>query len=139
MFNLTQIFKNNENLHITPILMNNEPIFFPSELEEQLGYEWLAHTITQMQTMRNGKDYEELEGDKLKELKELLIRCNLNAIDKKASSLVVLKESGLNKLLLRSDKPICQKFADWVVDEVLPSIRKIGEQWQNILIFRLCQ
>jgi prophage antirepressor-like protein len=35
-------------------------------------------------------------------------------------------ESGLYRLVLRSDKEESTKFMDWVVDDVLPSIRKNG-------------
>ena len=37
-----------------------------------------------------------------------------------------LTESGVYKLIFKSRKPIAEKFQDWVVDEVLPSIRKQG-------------
>lgn len=39
---------------------------------------------------------------------------------------VLLSESGLYKLVMRSDKPEARKFQDWVAREVLPSIRKHG-------------
>lgn len=39
---------------------------------------------------------------------------------------VLLSESGLYKLVMRSDKPEARKFQDWVTREVLPSIRKHG-------------
>jgi prophage antirepressor-like protein len=35
-------------------------------------------------------------------------------------------ESGLYKLILRSDKPEAREFQDWVTREVLPSIRRTG-------------
>ena len=38
-----------------------------------------------------------------------------------------INECGLYKLIMRSDKPIAQKFQEWVCEEVLPSIRKKGE------------
>lgn len=37
-----------------------------------------------------------------------------------------LTESGVYKLVFKSRKPSAEKFADWVADEVLPSIRKYG-------------
>lgn len=39
---------------------------------------------------------------------------------------VVINESGLYALVLRSRKPEARKFAKWVTSEVLPSIRKTG-------------
>ena len=37
-----------------------------------------------------------------------------------------LTESGVYKLIFKSDKKEAEKFQDWVTDEVLPNIRKIG-------------
>ena len=38
----------------------------------------------------------------------------------------IINESGLYKVILRSDKPEAKKFMHWVTHEVLPSIRKHG-------------
>lgn len=43
-----------------------------------------------------------------------------------ARTLVVVNESGLYALVLRSRKPEARKFAKWVTSEVLPAIRKTG-------------
>lgn len=40
--------------------------------------------------------------------------------------LTMINESGLYKVILRSDKPEAKKFMHWVTHEVLPSIRKHG-------------
>lgn len=40
--------------------------------------------------------------------------------------MLVVNESGLYALVLRSRKPEARKFAKWVTSEVLPSIRKTG-------------
>lgn len=42
------------------------------------------------------------------------------------SKSVVINESGLYALVLRSRKPEARKFAKWVTSEVLPTIRKTG-------------
>lgn len=39
---------------------------------------------------------------------------------------VIVSESGLYKLIMRSDKPQARAFQDWVTRDVLPSIRKDG-------------
>lgn len=41
-----------------------------------------------------------------------------------AREVLVLKESGLYRLIFRSDKPAARLFQDWVFKEVLPSIRR---------------
>jgi prophage antirepressor-like protein len=40
--------------------------------------------------------------------------------------MLVINESGLYTLIVRSNKPEAQKFRKWVTSEVLPSIRKTG-------------
>lgn len=51
---------------------------------------------------------------------------NLLAGVRRAPSLTFISESGLYKLIMRSDKPQAKAFQDWVTQEVLPSIRKTG-------------
>jgi prophage antirepressor-like protein len=43
-----------------------------------------------------------------------------------AAKLSVISESGLYKLIMRSDKPIAKTFQNWVTQVVLPAIRKDG-------------
>ena len=40
---------------------------------------------------------------------------------------ITVNESGLYKLIMRSNKPIAEKFQEWVCEEVLPSIRRKGK------------
>jgi len=40
--------------------------------------------------------------------------------------MIVVNEPGLYKMIMRSTKPIAEKFQAWVCEEVLPSIRKKG-------------
>jgi len=42
-------------------------------------------------------------------------------------NMLTVNEAGLYKLIMRSNKPIAEKFQEWVCEEVLPSIRKKGE------------
>jgi prophage antirepressor-like protein len=39
----------------------------------------------------------------------------------------IINEAGLYKLIMRSNKPIAEKFQEWVCEDVLPSIRKKGD------------
>ena len=41
--------------------------------------------------------------------------------------MLTVNESGLYKLIMRSNKPIAEKFQDWICEEILPSIRKKDE------------
>ncbi|CAO4194256.1 BRO-N domain-containing protein [Methylorubrum extorquens] len=40
--------------------------------------------------------------------------------------MVLISESGLYKLVMRSDKPAAGPFQEWVTREVLPAIRRSG-------------
>ena len=40
--------------------------------------------------------------------------------------MVIINKQGLQRLLMRSDKPEAKKFQDWVTKDVLPAIRKDG-------------
>lgn len=39
---------------------------------------------------------------------------------------IIISESGLYRLVMRSDKPEARAFQDWVTRDVLPAIRKDG-------------
>jgi anti-repressor protein len=39
---------------------------------------------------------------------------------------IAVNEAGLYRLIMRSRKPAAERFSDWVVGEMLPSIRKTG-------------
>ena len=56
---------------------------------------------------------------------DLLTR-GLIAGETKVQMMSFISESGLYKLIMRSDKPEARKFQDWVTREVLPAIRKDG-------------
>lgn len=49
----------------------------------------------------------------------------------RGAEVAVLSESGLYRLLMRSNKPTAIPFQNWVVQEVLPSIRKTGGYLMN--------
>ena len=51
---------------------------------------------------------------------------NLFAGTPQVQALTLISESGLYKLIMRSDKDNARPFQDWVTKEVLPSIRKTG-------------
>src|SRR5262249_18442747 len=41
-------------------------------------------------------------------------------------NVLIINESGLYRLIFRSNKPEAQRFQDWVFGEVLPAIRQTG-------------
>lgn len=53
-------------------------------------------------------------------------RAKLNLGQRGLGAVNAISESGLYKIIMRSDKPEAKAFQDWVTREVLPSIRKTG-------------
>ncbi|MGE4373956.1 MAG: Bro-N domain-containing protein [Xanthobacter sp.] len=51
---------------------------------------------------------------------------NTSAFDRRINKITLISESGLYKLVMRSDKPEARQFQDWVTRDVLPAIRKDG-------------
>jgi prophage antirepressor-like protein len=43
-------------------------------------------------------------------------------------NVIVISESGLYKLIMRSDKPEARKFQDWVTQEVLPAFMEKNQR-----------
>lgn len=52
-----------------------------------------------------------------------------------AQKMVIISESGLYSLILRSRKPEAKRFKKWVTKEVLPAIRKTGGYGRNTPAF----
>jgi len=50
----------------------------------------------------------------------------IEGFDPRAKTVVLVSESGLYKLIMRSDKPEARRFQDCVTRDVLPAIRKDG-------------
>lgn len=93
------------------VLRGGEPWFVASDVCAALGY---------VNTSKAVADH--LDGDERSH--EQLDRSRMG------SKAVVINESGLYALVLRSRKPQARKFAKWVTSEVLPSIRKTGRYEQ---------
>jgi prophage antirepressor-like protein len=51
----------------------------------------------------------------------------LNTLTRGKQTMIILKEPAVYQLIMRSTKPIAQKFQEVVCEEILPSIRKTGE------------
>ncbi len=57
-------------------------------------------------------------------------RVKLNQNDTRGSDMWIIPESDLYRLVMRSKLPDAEKFETWVVDDILPSIRKTGSYGQ---------
>ena len=83
--------------------------FVAKDVAEALGYRNSSEAV------RDNCKYVEI----LKSSHELLL-------DIPSRGLQIIPESDLYRLVMKSQLPSAEKFQDWVVEEVLPSIRKTG-------------
>ena len=98
-----QIFKNS-GWEVRAVERNGGPWFVASDVCSCLGYSNPSKSIS---------DHVD-EDDRYNESLE------------RGGSIVIINESGLYSLILRSRKQEAKKFKKWVTSEVLPSIRKTG-------------
>lgn len=104
--NTPQIFNFEQN-EVRTVLVNDEPYFVGKDVAEILGYERADNAV------RNHVD----EEDKLPH------RISASGQNR---NMIIINESGLYSLILKSKLPNARKFKRWVTSEVLPTIRKTG-------------
>lgn len=104
--NTPQIFNFEQN-EVRTILVNDEPYFVGKDVAEILGYERADNAV------RNHVD----EEDKLPH------RISASGQNR---NMIIINESGLYSLILKSKLPNAKKFKRWVTSEVLPTIRQTG-------------
>lgn len=81
---------------------------------------WVAKDVCDCLGIKNNRDAVTNLSDHQKDV--VVLRDTIGREQK----MTTVSESGLYKLVFRSRKPEAECFTDWVVDEVLPSIRKTG-------------
>ncbi|WP_018075986.1 BRO-N domain-containing protein [Novosphingobium nitrogenifigens] len=107
---------------IRTALIDNEPWFVAVDVCRALG---MAINIPATYANRgffSDEEYRLLQ-------REDLTRCEglVETLDPRVFRLGLLSESGLYKLIMRSDKKEALEFQHWIASEVLPSIRKTGK------------
>lgn len=108
MENELQVFKFEEmGVEISGLLVDREPYFIGKQIAEVLGYKNTSDAL--------GKHVD--EEDKLS---------SQITMSGQGRKMVIINESGLYSLILRSKIEGAKKFKRWVTSEVLPSIRKNG-------------
>ena len=97
---------NYEGNQVRIVERDGEPWFISTDVAQLLGYRD-AHTACRY-----------LDADE----KDTLKSCTLGG----RQDMIVINESGLYSLILRSSKEEAKRFKKWITSEVLPSIRKTG-------------
>lgn len=105
---LVSVFDNEEFGKIRTLVINNEPWFVGKDVAQALGYSDPSATVFK----------------KCKYVRKEMLQahCQNGNVVKTQTSLI--SEGDLYRLIIGSKLPSAQKFEEWVMDEVLPSIRK---------------
>lgn len=113
--NELKVFSNKEFGEVRTVLIDNQVYFVASDVARSLGYEQphkavtrhcryvLKHTIG----VQTG-----IKADGSPSVQDM--------------EMLVIPESDLYRLIMRSQLPSAERFSDWVCDDVLPSLRQNG-------------
>lgn len=115
---VVKVFENTEFGKVRAMMIGEEPWFVGNDVANILGYKIPKDAIK----------VHVLEKDKmLVQLSDIQQGGDSPLPDNaKNSKIIIINESGLYRLILRSNLPSADIFSDWVTSEVLPSIRKTG-------------
>ncbi|CAB4006112.1 Hypothetical predicted protein [Paramuricea clavata] len=113
---MEKLFRNQKlNASVRTVRWGEEILFYAKDVAESLGYS-NAKKATQVNVWKKNKvTLKELEGGTLE-----------GPTFNYQPNCVFLREQGLYQLIFKSRLPIAEAFQDWVVTDVLPSIRKTG-------------
>lgn len=113
-----QTFVFNGDTTINGFMYEGQPVFLAVQVAKALDYADPHQAL-----MKNCKSLIKLDSVCATELNKI----NNLGIDVGPKGLILLKESDLYRLIMKSRLPSAEKFQDWVVEVVLPSIRRTGE------------
>lgn len=105
--NAVQVFVNPQFGEIRTTVIDGEPWFVGKDVAERLGYSNTADAI-----LKHIDEEDRLESQ--------------IAISGQNRKVILINESGLYSLVLRSQLPTAKQFKRWVTSEVLPAIRRRG-------------
>ena len=109
--NELQLFSNEEFGKIRSMLIDNEPWFVGKDVASALGYVNASKAVS----------------NHCKHIRKKVIDVtsqNGNVVKTQTS---LINEGDLYRLIIKSKLPSAEKFESWVMDEILPSIRKTGQ------------
>lgn len=113
IMNELQVFKNEEmGVDIRSEVIDGEPWFVAKDIAAALDISWTGHTLDgipdEWRSMVNYTTFAPENGKT------------------RNRRTTIINESAMYKLVFRSNKPEADRFVNWVVGEVLPSIRRTG-------------
>ena len=108
---MPQIFENKEFGKVRVTEYNGAPWFVASDVAKALGYERPADAVN----------------IHCKKANKITQYCDSpDRVKTPPINLNIIPESDVYRLVMRSNLPGAERFQDWVVEEVLPAIRKTG-------------
>lgn len=126
---IPRVFENNQ---VTQIMYKGQPVLIAKEVGRALGYakegsrlvdsinaDWSNEFIY-------GIDYIKLVGAELVELKRVLKQTTNFVVRPNLNNCILLTQSGVDLVCSKTNKHIGIRLRRWLVDEVLPSLRKTG-------------
>ncbi len=112
--NELKIFEKKEFGSVRVVMINGEPFFIANDIAKVLEY------ADPKKAIRMHCKYPKLlKGD------------NATPFTSSPRGISIIPESDVYRLIMRSHLPSAIEFQDWVVEDVLPSIRKNGEYYLN--------
>ena len=100
-----EIFKNEEFGEVRTVMIDDKPYFVANDIASALGYKRPADAVSAQ--CKGSVKYRYLTNGGQQEVK-------------------IIPEGDVYRLIIKSKLPNAQKFESWVMDEVLPTIRKHG-------------
>ena len=118
--NNLEIFNNEEFGEVRTTIINEEVYFVGKDIVNILQYQNGSRDINRHVDEEDREKVMIFDGNQNKET-------------------IVINESGLYSLILRSKLPTAKKFKRWVTSEVLPSIRKNGMYMTNNVVDKILE
>lgn len=117
-FSSVKIFEKAEFGSVRTMLIGGEPWFVGNDVASILNYQRPRDAV------RSNVDDDDKMLVKLSDIQHSDLKPLSDNM--KGLSIMIINESGLYSLILRSEKPEAKKFKRWVTSEVLPSLRSVG-------------
>ena len=117
--NTPSIFNFNDTHQVRVVELNGQPWFVAKDVCLCLGMDARAGTTNLLRNLASDEKQRVTP-------KTMTLNTDTRILFGGAGMLTLISESGLYKLIMRSDKPEAKAFQDWVTRDVLPAIRKDG-------------
>ncbi|MHA2333066.1 MAG: BRO-N domain-containing protein [Candidatus Hodarchaeales archaeon] len=136
MFSIEPVVHEFDGHQLTVVNFNGRPCWSAKEVGLALGYGEGGTTLAKVlvrewsEDFTEGEEYSVLVGKELADYKALLEDSN-GSILSRSARYMVLYESGVNMVCLKTRKPAGSKLRRWLAREVMPQIRKGEISLQN--------